>query len=92
MKIAILGAASARAPLVLTAIVKRQKRLGLTDLALMDLDGERLDLIGSVTARHEIGAAFKITRTTDARAALSGADFVITTLLFTLSGAERSPS
>ena len=60
MKIAILGAASARAPLVLTAIVKRQKRLGLTDLALMDLDGERLDLIGSVTARHEIGAAFKI--------------------------------
>ena len=37
MKIAILGAASARAPLVLTAIVKRQKRLGLTDLALMDL-------------------------------------------------------
>ena len=86
MKIAILGAASARAPLVLTAIVKRQKRLGLTDLALMDLDGERLDLIGSVTARHEIGAAFKITRTTDARAALSGADFVITT--FRVGGME----
>ena len=86
MKIAILGAASARTPLVLTAIVKRQKRLGLTDLALMDLDGERLDLIGSVTARHESGAAFKITRTTDARAALSGADFVITT--FRVGGME----
>ena len=45
MKIAILGAASARAPLVLTAIVKRQKRLGLTDLALM----VAIRLAGTVT-------------------------------------------
>ena len=86
MKIAILGAASVRSPLLLKAILKRQTQLGLTDLALMDLDGERLDLIGTITARQEMGAAFKITRTTDARAALTGADFVITT--FRVGGME----
>src|SRR3954447_1996083 len=79
MKMAILGAASARAPLLLNAIVERQTQLSLTDLALMDPDGERLDLIGTVTAAHERGAGFKVTRTTDARAALAGADFVLST-------------
>jgi 6-phospho-beta-glucosidase len=86
MKIAILGAASVRAPLMLKAILKRQARLGLTDLALMDLDGDRLGLIGKLTASLETGAAFRITRTTDARAALAGADYVITT--FRVGGME----
>lgn len=86
MKIAILGAASVRAPLMLQAVLKRQSRLGLTHLALMDPDGERLDLIATVTAPVEAGAAFKITRTTDARSALAGADFVITT--FRVGGME----
>ena len=86
MKIAILGAAGVRSPLLLKAILKRQKQLGLTDLALMDLDGERLELIGTITARQEMGATFKITRTTDARAALTGADFVLTT--FRVGGTE----
>ena len=71
MKIAILGAAGVRSPLLLKAILKRQTQLGLTHLALMDLDGERLELIGTITARQEMGATFKITRTTDARAALT---------------------
>ena len=86
MKIVILGAAGVRAPLLLKAIMKRQALLGLTDLALMDLDGERLDLIGTVTAPQERGAPFKITRTTDARTALAGADYVITT--FRVGGME----
>ncbi len=86
MKITILGAGSVRAPLMLKAILNRQARMGLTELALMDVDGERLDLIGTVTAPLEIGAAFQTTRTTDAREALTGADFVITT--FRVGGVE----
>ncbi len=86
MKITILGAASVRAPLMLKAILNRQARMGLTELALMDVDGERLDLMGTVTAPLEIGAAFQTTRTTDAREALTGADFVITT--FRVGGVE----
>jgi 6-phospho-beta-glucosidase len=86
MKIVILGAASVRAPLMLTALVKRQAHLGLTDLALMDVDGDRLEEIGWVTAPLEMGAGFRVTRTTDARSALAGADYVITT--FRVGGME----
>ncbi len=86
MKIAILGAASVRAPLMSKAILNRQDRIGLRELALMDPDGERLGLIATVTAPMEADAVFQITRTTDARAALEGADFVLTT--FRVGGIE----
>jgi 6-phospho-beta-glucosidase len=89
LKIAILGAGGVRTPLIVGAMLRRQGRLGLTDLALMDVDAERLDLIGElaeaehdrVMATPESGRAggLRIARTTDARAALAGADFVITT-------------
>lgn len=79
MKIAVLGAAGVRTPLILEAMARRQERLGLDELALMDIDGERLTLIGALTTVPEPGFQFKLTLTTDARAALSEADFVITT-------------
>ena len=40
MKIAVIGAAGVRTPLIVDAIVRRHARLGLTDLALMDLPEE----------------------------------------------------
>jgi len=88
MKIAVLGAAGVRTPLIVQAMIARQARIGLTDLALMDIDGERLDLIAALTAplEHDDRTKFRITRTTDARAALTGADFVITT--FRVGGME----
>ncbi len=88
MKIAILGAAGVRTPLIVQALILRssQDRLGLGELALMDIDAERLELIAALTAPLERAATFSITRTSDARAALSGADFVITT--FRVGGVE----
>jgi 6-phospho-beta-glucosidase len=81
MKITILGAAGVRTPLMLQAITKHQDALGLTELCLMDIDAEHLDLISTVTAPLENSGQFRfmLTRTTDARAALLNADFVITT-------------
>jgi 6-phospho-beta-glucosidase len=81
MKITILGGAGTRTPLILRAMVARQDRIGLTDLALMDIDEERLHLMALPTARLERSEAvsFNIARTTDLQAALSGADVVITT-------------
>ena len=89
MKIAILGAGGVRTPLIVGAMLRRRERLGLTELALMDVDAERLDIIGelaqaeqdqpTVSAETGQAAGFKIVCTTDARAALTGADFVITT-------------
>ena len=97
MKIAILGAGGVRTPLLAQAMAGRQARLGLTELALMDIDAERLELMSALAASFDsdphkprVSAQdasmwrperlqFKIVRTTDARVALAGADFVITT-------------
>lgn len=81
MKIAILGAGGVRTPLIVASIIRRQERLGIAELALMDIDGPRLDLIGALTAPLEDSSklGFKISRTTQAEQALDSADFVITT-------------
>ncbi len=81
IKIAILGAAGLRTPLILQAILLRQNRLKLSELALMDIDGERLELIAALTAPLEAANPpnFAIQRTTDLERALQGADVVITT-------------
>src|SRR5512133_1984485 len=79
MKIAVLGAAGVRTPLIVAAMSRRQERLGLSELALMDIDGERLELIGALSGAPETGFPFRLTLTTDAQAALARADFVITT-------------
>ena len=89
MKIAILGAGGVRTPLIVGAMLRRRERLGLTELALMDVDAERLAIIGelaraeqdqpAVSGETDRAAGFTIDCTTDARAALTGADFVITT-------------
>jgi 6-phospho-beta-glucosidase len=89
LKIVILGAGGVRTPLIVGAMLRRRERLGLTELALMDVDADRLDIIGELaqaeqeqpSASAETGqaAGFRIGCTTDARAALAGADFVITT-------------
>ncbi len=79
-KVAVLGAGGVRAPLIVQAMARRQARLGLGELALMDIDAERLDIIGALLAPLEqAGLGFRIVRTLDPDEALDGADFVITT-------------
>ena len=53
MKITIIGAAGLRTPLIMQAIRAQQDRLGIHDLVLMDIDGERLELIGALTSLLE---------------------------------------
>lgn len=79
MKIAVLGGAGLRTPLMVQAMIRRQDALQMDELVLMDVDGGRLDLVGLLTGTLEKEARFKITRTTDARRALTQADFVIAT-------------
>ncbi len=75
MKIAVIGAGGVRTPLIVDAMARRP-RLGLCELALMDIDGPRLELISQLLPAD---APFKISSTTNAEEALSGADYVITT-------------
>lgn len=80
-RIAIIGAAGLRTPLIVNAIAARQEELGIRSLALMDNDARRLDIISRLTLPIESSGklSFNIERTTDARKALAGADYVITT-------------
>ncbi len=80
MKVTIIGAAGTRTPLLLQALLHRQARLELQKVVLLDIDEERLKLLGALSAPLEARTRFSIVRTTDARAALAGADFVITTM------------
>ncbi|MFZ0532126.1 MAG: hypothetical protein WAM09_03025 [Anaerolineales bacterium] len=88
MKIAIIGAAGVRTPLIVQALLAHQEGLGLSELTLMDIDGKHLELIGALTTPIEQPATTKlrIVGTTDSRMALTGADFVITT--FRVGGIE----
>jgi 6-phospho-beta-glucosidase len=81
MKATIIGAAGVRTPGIIESFIRRQEKIDCDELCLMDIDCERLSLISSLTANLEKENANRIhiTRTTDAKEALSNADFVITT-------------
>jgi 6-phospho-beta-glucosidase len=88
MKVTIIGAAGVRTPGIIESFIRRQSKIGCDELCLMDIDGERLSLIASLTRKLEesIETKFKITRTTDSKEALKNADYVITT--FRVGGIE----
>ncbi len=88
MKIAVIGAGGARTPLILRAFLRRQERLAIEEVRLMDIDAEALDLMAALHAAldHGIEPRFSLTTTTRLPVALQGADYVITT--FRVGGME----
>lgn len=81
MKLTIIGGAGVRTPTIIEAIYKRQDRIGISELSLLDINDDRLSLIGSLTEELEKSGklTFSISRTLDPSQALKDADFVITT-------------
>lgn len=82
MKLTIVGAAGVRTPHLVKAIVDQSQELGITELVLMDIDGEHLRLLNGVIREMFLGYEIlpDILITTDSRAALVEADFVIFTI------------
>ncbi len=82
MKLSIIGGGSVRTPRIIPSLVRRAVRLDLQELWLMDIDGEKLDLIGSLcrAMADQLGATFKIRLSTDARESLTGAAHIITSI------------
>lgn len=82
MKLTIIGGGSVRTPRLIPSLARRADRLGLKQLVLMDIDAEKLELIGGLchTLAERSGASFSLDFTTDARAAISGAQHVITSI------------
>ncbi len=82
MKLTLLGGAGVRSPLFVMTLLRWHKRIGLTELCLMDIDGQKLELFSALCRElvHRAGDPFQLTTTTDARHALAGADHVVTTI------------
>ena len=78
MKIAVVGAGSTYTPELVSGLARERERLGVRELALQDIDAERLDVVGGLAermlARH--GFEGRLEQTGDLDRALDGASFV----------------
>jgi 6-phospho-beta-glucosidase len=80
MKIAVIGGGSTYTPELVNGFLDRVKSLPLTELWLMDIDVERLNIVGGFAQRMVAakGDPFKVVLTTDQRQAVKGATYVTT--------------
>lgn len=77
-KAAIIGAGSTYTPELVEGFLARRESLGFDDVTLMDIDGERLEIVGGLAKRQFAAGGFSgdVLLTTDLSAALAGASFV----------------
>ena len=82
MKLTVIGGAGVRTPLLMSALARRQSAIDLREVMLVDLDEQKLALMGPLCryVAEKAGGQFHLTWTTDAREALTGAGAVITTI------------
>lgn len=82
MKLTVIGGGGVRAPLFVASALRRAEIIGLDEICLMDIDGPKLALTGALAqgVARKAGSPVRVTTTTDARAALDGASFVVTTI------------
>jgi 6-phospho-beta-glucosidase len=79
VKIAVVGAGSTYTPELVDGLATRADRLPVDELALLDIDGPRLDIVSGLADRmlRRRGWTGRLTTTLDRDAALDGADFVV---------------
>lgn len=82
MKVAVMGGGSSYTPELIKGFLERVTTLPVRELWLMDIDPERLDIIGGFARRMADAwdAPFDIHTTTDVRRAVDGASYVMTQL------------
>ncbi|MFD2330246.1 6-phospho-beta-glucosidase [Cohnella sp. GCM10020058] len=79
LKIAIIGSGSTYTPELIEGIIKRKGALPVSELVLMDIDGRKLDVVGSLCRRmiESENLPTRVTLTQDLDEALRDADFVL---------------
>ena len=80
MKITVIGGGSTYTPELVSGLIAQARPLGLTELWLMDIDLDRLEVVGGLAQRMvaAAGRPFALHLTSDRAAALHGASFVET--------------
>src|ERR687892_1607662 len=79
VKVAVVGGGSTYTPELVEGFVTRADRLPVDELVLLDVDADRLDIVGGLAGRMLAAAGWgdRLTLTTDRSLALEGADFVL---------------
>ncbi len=91
MKIAVIGGGSTYTPELVNGLLARSKDPGLDELWLMDIDAKRLAVVGGFAQRMVAAKAspFKVVLSTDQRASIAGASYVVTQLRVGMMPARR---
>jgi 6-phospho-beta-glucosidase len=78
-KLCVIGAGSTYTPELIEGLIERAGSVPLRELALMDVNGERLEILGGLARRmfRRAGMEGPVTLTRDRRRAIDGADFVL---------------
>ncbi|MGH2538703.1 MAG: 6-phospho-beta-glucosidase, partial [Candidatus Promineifilaceae bacterium] len=82
MKVAVIGAGSTYTPELIAGFLARKATFPLSELWLMDIDAQRLEVVGGFAQRMAAaaGAPFQVRLTADRRQAIGRADYVCTQL------------
>ena len=82
VKVAVIGAGSTYTPELVEGFARRTDRFPVDSLALLDIDPERLSVVGALADRmlRKAGWRGELRLTGDADEALEGADFIIVQL------------
>jgi 6-phospho-beta-glucosidase len=82
VKVAVVGGGSTYTPELVEGFVTRGDRLPVDELVLLDIDPERLAVVGGLAARmlRRVGWSGDLVLTGDRHRAIEGADFVIVQL------------
>ncbi len=80
VKIALIGGGSAYTPELVDGLIRCYDRLPVDELALMDINMRRLEILAGLSRRMFAAAGLptRVTATTDRRQAIAGATFVCT--------------
>jgi 6-phospho-beta-glucosidase len=91
VKITVIGGGSTYTPELVNGFLWRRSHFPLSELCLMDIDPQRLSIVGGFAQRMATahGSPFRVTLSTDQREAVTGASYVITQLRVGLMAARR---
>ena len=92
MKITVIGGGSTYTPELVSGFLERIEQLPVSELWLMDIDPQRLEIVGGFAKRmvNARGNPFKIILSSDVRQAIAGASYVITQLRVGMMPARRN--
>lgn len=82
VKVAVVGGGSTYTPELIEGLATRSERLPVDELVLLDIDPERLEVVGGLARRmlDRLGWDGRLVATEEAEGAIEGADFVLVQL------------